>query len=107
MTRRQRQARIVAGEYAVLEHVVDALDEIIPDERVDHMTERLREQPAREISVCLHALVDDRDVPDREPAERIVDANAPSLRQIDRIREPRRAAPVRRQRRAVEAAHQP
>src|SRR5262245_38236821 len=100
------QMRVVASDDPMLQHALQALDQIWPIEIVGHAAQSLGEQPAREIGVGLYRLGDDRNVPDREPAEGITNTDASLLWQIERIGQCGAASPIRWQRCVLETGHQ-
>src|SRR5205823_13738955 len=72
LPRSEPESRVVAVDDAVAELDLDALDEIVRHEVVEHGAGGLGEERAGEISVGLRALVRDSDLLDPEPPERIV-----------------------------------
>jgi hypothetical protein len=103
---REGQARIVARDDAVFEHALDALDQVVAHESVDHVVQGLRHQATRQVGVGLHLYIEQRYLADAEPPQWVVDADAPLVGQVEGIGHVRQGAPVLGQRRIFQSAHQ-
>src|SRR4029079_5576832 len=66
----QGKPRVVTGNCPMLEHSFDAFDEVVTDESIGHVIDRLRNDPASEVGVGLLLLRDDWNLPDAKPSER-------------------------------------
>jgi len=79
----ERQVRVIAGNEAVLEQRLQLLDQVGPHEIVRHAVQDIREQAARQVGISLDLLRHHRNVAEREPPERVIEADAPPVRNID------------------------
>ncbi len=89
----------------MLEHFLDALDEIIAHECIDHVVDGFGHDAASEIGVGLLLQSHHGDLSDPKPAERKIDTHPAPVRQIEWIRELRDGTPGCRQRCLLETTH--
>src|ERR1700758_3619713 len=102
----ERQVRVVTGHEAVLEHALELLDKVGTHVDVGELLQDLGHQAAGEVSIHLRLAGDDRNMTKAEPAERIVEAHAAPLRDIERVSEESAIPPAVRERGVLEPAHE-
>jgi len=97
LVRGECQARVVPGDDPVLEQALQLLDQVRPHEVCPPCGSGRPRAAARQVGIRLDLLRDHRNMTDREPSERVIEADAPPVRKVERVGHHAVLAPLRGQ----------